>query len=77
MTENENIEQTQEIIYSEECDRLVEDALNLTGEESLNKFFDIINLYPDCDYAYIMVGCNYRENLEYKKLFHILKKQLK
>ena len=46
MTENENIEQTQEIIYCEECDRLVEDALNLTGEESLNKFFDIINLYP-------------------------------
>ena len=27
MTENENIEQTQEIIYNEECDKLVEDAL--------------------------------------------------
>lgn len=76
MTENENIEQTQEIIYSEECDRLVEDALNLTGEESLNKFFDIINLYPDCDYAYIMVGCNYRENLKYKKAIPYFEKAI-
>ena len=76
MAKNENIELSQEIIYNEECDMLVEDALNLTGEEGLNKFFDIVNLYPECDYAYIMIGCNYRENLEYKKAIPYFEKAL-
>ena len=76
MAKNENIEQSQEIIYNEKCDKLVEDALNLTGEEGLNKFFDIVNLYPECDYAYIMIGCNYRENLEYKKAIPYFEKAL-
>ena len=76
MSENESIEQNQEIIYNEECDRLVKDALESTEEESLNKFLDIINLYSDCDYAYIMVGCNYRENLEYKKAIPYFEKAI-
>ncbi len=76
MAEYENLEQSQEIIYNEECDRLIKDALNLTGEESTNKFLDIINLYPECDYAYIMIGCNYRENLEYKKTIPYFEKAI-
>lgn len=76
MTDVENKEQEQVEIYNEECDRLIEDALDLTGEERLNKFFDIITLYPDCDYAYIMVGCSYRENYEYKKAIPYFEKAL-
>ncbi len=76
MAENENIEQQQEIIYNKECDRLIEEALNSSGDESLNKFLDIIKLYPDCDYAYIMVGCNYRENYEYKKAIPYFEKAI-
>ena len=76
MADTENIEQTQEIIYNEKCDELIEDALNSTGEESLNKFFDIVNLYPECDYAYIMIGCNYRENLKYKKAIPYFEKAI-
>lgn len=76
MMENENMEQNQELIYSKECDRLIEAALNSTGEESLNNFLDIINLYPNCDYAHIMIGCNYRENLEYKKAIPFFEKAI-
>ena len=76
MADTENIEQTQEFIYNEKCDELIEDALNSTGEESLNKFFDIVNLYPECDYAYIMIGCNYRENLKYKKAIPYFEKAI-
>lgn len=71
-----NKKQKQEIIYNEECDRLIENALNLTEEESLNKFLEIINLYQDCDYAYIMVGCNYRENCKYKKAIPYFEKAI-
>ena len=38
--------------------------------------FEIVNLYPECDYAYIMIGCNYRENLEYKKAIPYFEKAI-
>ena len=76
MVENKNIEQTQEVIYNEKCDRLVKGALNLTGEERFNLFFDIIFLFPECDYAYIMIGCNYRENCKYRKAIPYFEKAI-
>lgn len=55
---------------------MIEYALNLTGEESLNKFLNIVKLFPECNYAYIMVGCNYRENYKYKKAIPYFEKAI-
>lgn len=71
-----NGEQGKSIIYNEKCDRLVDDALNSEDDDDFNKFSEIINLYPECDYAYIIIGCIYKENNEYKNAISYFEKAI-
>ena len=60
-------EQNNKFVYSEECDSLLEDALKTEGiTETLQKFFYIISLYPNCDFAYYEIGIYFKNSGLYK-----------
>lgn len=60
-------EQNNKFVYSEECDSLLEDALKTDGiSETLQKFFYIISLYPNCDFAYYEIGIYFKNSGLYK-----------
>ena len=60
-------EQNNKFVYSEECDSLLEDALKTEGiSETLQKFFYIISLYPNCDFAYYEIGIYFKNSGLYK-----------
>ena len=63
------------IIYGEECDNLLKEALDAENEQvALQKFFKVISLYPNCDYAYYQIGLYYKEYGCYKDAVKYLSK---